>query len=74
MRRWTVVRLIAASVFLYAALILREILLLVTRIVFRRPELPTIWLGPKGSASYGWPGAAYGVWAALVTIALGYLA
>lgn len=68
------VQLVAASVYLFVALILREILLGVTRIVFRLPELPAIWLGPKGSVSYGWSGAVYSVWAALVTITFGCLA
>lgn len=74
MRQWSVVQLFAAIIFLFVGLILREIFLAITRIVFRLSDLPTIWFSPKGSLSYGWSGAVYSVWAALVTITLGYLA
>lgn len=74
MRRWAVVQFFAAVVFLFIALILREIFLGLTRMVFRPPNLPSIWFAPRGSLSYGWSGALYSVWAALVMITLGYLA
>lgn len=74
MRQWAVVQIFAAVVFLFVGLILREIFLGMTRRVFQLSDLPGIWLGPKGSLSYGGAGAVYSVWAALVTITLGYLA
>lgn len=74
LRQWAVVRLIAAVAFLILALILREIVLAITRAALRPAQVPTIWLSPKGSMSYGWQGAVYALWAALVTITLGYLA
>ncbi len=74
MRQWLVVQLFAAVFFLFIALILRDIFLAITRSVFQLSDLPGIWLGPKGSLSYGGGGAAYSVWAALVTITLGYFA
>ncbi len=74
MRQWTIVQLVAAVVFLWIGLILRELVLLAIRSAVQLGELPSIWLSPKGALAYGWAGAAYSVLAALVTIALGYLA
>jgi membrane protease YdiL (CAAX protease family) len=74
MQRWAVVQIVAGVMFLVLALILREIILGITRTTFGHHELPTIWFSPKGWISYGWSGVVYGVWAAFVMIALGYAA
>lgn len=73
LKRLLVVQLVLAMLFLVIALVVREVVLALTRAVTRISNPPPVWFGPKGAAFVGSSGAMYALWAAAVTVVLGYL-
>lgn len=70
--RSAVVRLPIAVLFLLIAVILRDILLALPRSIVGPANTPSIWLAPRGAESFGWPGIAYALCAAVLMIGLAY--